>query len=294
MTSVTGGARRLRALLAGLCAFAALSSLSADAAPPVPVLGEVVTVQGSRSGYVPVTLPKNVNFRAENGREISRPSVRFTGGAYGWLLQADPTGPTSGFAGHVKMPAAEGGSVVFRMDGTNPRTGEYLFETNVLPAGRYRLYLLTSGTGSVRFRLPGLRGSRALVARAPSAARTVTDLVPTVGGVGPPAYAHGTTIESTGKGTQVLAFDWVHTVAQAAAHYASCYYKGGPPGGRWLPGCPGGDTTITGVYGVFMGCCGTGFGGAWLPPGRWGVGRWYDTAGAVDRAGLFLVIIPQT
>ena len=290
MTPVAGGT--VRAFFAAAMLGSLLLSPVANAAPPAPVLSEYVTVRGARHASVVVTVPKDVNFRADGLREMNRPSVRFTGKAYGWLLQAEPAGLRSGFVGHVRMPAAEGGTVIFRMDGKDRRTGANLFETNVLPAGRYRLHLLSDGAGSVRFRLPGLRGSRTLDARAPSGVTSVTQTPPTPAGHAPPAYGFGSTIE-TDNGALALTFDWVVTTVQVAAHYGSCAYRGGPPAGQWLPGCPGGDTVIMGLYGPFVGCCGTGWGGAWLPPGRWGYGRWYDAAGPVERAGFFMVVIPQ-
>lgn len=283
--------RRVRILAVVFAAVAAVLPRVADAAAPAPALTGTVTVSGRGSGYVAVTLPRAVDFRADKARELTRPTVRFTGGAYGWLLTtaAGPNG--RGYAGVTKLPAALGGSTVFRMDGKDPRTGQHLFETSTLRPGSYRLYLLTNGPGGVTFRLPGLAGASSVVTRSGVAATATTLGVPMTAGVGPSAHANGVTFGGRTP-TLALSFHYVRTTAQAAAQYGWCTYSDGPPGGQWLPGCPGADVALIGAYGVAQGCCGLGTGGGFFVPGTWGYGRFYDTVGVVEQAADFFVVVP--
>lgn len=284
------GGRRLRALVVVVAACTAVLPRGAAAAPPSPALTGRVTVSGSGAGHVPVMLAKPVDFRADNAREMLTPTVTFTGGAYGWLLLTSASEQGQGFAGVTKLPAEQGGSVVFRIDGTDPLTGDQLFMTSTLPAGAYRLYLLTKGAGSATLRLPGLTGVSAHNVRTPAAVTTTTLGVPSTAGMLPPAYANGVTIDSD-LPTLVLTYHWLRTTAQAAAHFGWCRYEGGPPGGQWLPGCPGADVALMGAYGYMTGCCGVGTGGGFFDAGRWGYGHFYDTAGVVEKAGDHFVVL---
>ncbi|HEX8004614.1 MAG TPA: hypothetical protein VF519_18160 [Mycobacteriales bacterium] len=284
------GVVRTRALVAAAVATAALLPGAAGAVTPGSVMSGTVTVSGRGAGYVPVTLPRAVDFRADGGRELMRPTVRLTGGAYGWLL-VTTVGDRGGYAGAVRMPAAQGGTAVFRLDGSDPRTGQSLFLTSTLRAGGYRLYLLSNGPGTATLRLPGLRGaSRTAVTRSARPA-TTTSLAPVVNGASAPAFASGVTFDSDVPAL-VLSFDWLYTATQAAAQFGSCRYAGAPPGGQWAPGCPGADVAMSNAVGVFTGCCGVGTASWLFAPGRWSFGHFYDVAGVVQRGGDFYVVLP--
>jgi hypothetical protein len=281
------GVRRLRTLATVAAVLAAVLPGVAGAATPGPTLAGSVTVSGRGSGYVPVTLPRAVDVRSE----LERPTVRFTGGAYGWALVTNAGPKGRGYASVVKMPAAQGGAPVLRLGGLDPRTGSNLFFANTIPAGAYRLYLLTNGVGSATLRLPGLRGTASFGVRAGAAPATTVTLA-SVNGVAPPAFASGVTFGDASP-TLLMTYHWIYTAAQAAAHYGWCDYGDGePPGGQWLPGCPGSDVALIGAYGVFTGCCGVGTGGGIFEPGRRSYGHFYDTAGVVENAGDLYVVLP--
>lgn len=282
---------RFRALVVVTAALAAVLPRGVEAATPALPLAGQVTVSGRTAGYVPVTLPYAVDFRADGGREFERPSATFTGGAYGWLLLTAKSERGWGFAGATRVPSALGGSTEFRIDGTDPRSGERLANTATLPAGTYRLYLLTSGPGGVTFRLPGLRGTTALGVTTRAAATATTLVAPTVNGVAPNAYANGVTFGGDTP-TLALSYHYFRSTAQAAAQFGWCTYRDGPPAGQWVPGCPGADIALVGAYGAAVGCCGIGTGGGLFDRGRWGYGRFYLAAGAVEHAVDHFVVVP--
>lgn len=282
---------RFRALVVVAAALAAVIPHGAGAAPPVSSLSGQVTVSGRSGGSVAVTLPRPVDFRAGGGREMERPSATFRGGAYGWVLVTASGARGQGFAGATRLPAALGGSTVFRIDGTDPRSGHRLADTATLPAGSYRLYLLSDGAGSVTFRLPGLAGARTLGVTSRVPATRTTVVAPVTHGVAPPAHAAGVTFGADVR-TLALSYHSFRSTAQAAAHFGWCTYREGAPGGHWVPGCPGADIALIGAYGVAVGCCGIGTGGGVFNPGRWGYGRFYDAAGVVEHAADHFVVVP--
>lgn len=177
------------------------------------------------------------------------------------------------------------------------RRGNQILVTQVLPRGRYRLYLITSGPATVRFGLKGLRGgTTALKPARPERVglRRVDSPVKTSYTGEVLAHAYELIAE------QNIAFVTVSTIIRNAPHgydSFSCMYRGGPPpGGVYLPRCLNasfglGTANNLPIIGEFDYL---GFGAfSNLPGGKWAMSRSINAPGEVIDQTSYFVWLPM-
>jgi hypothetical protein len=279
----------------------AAAGLGATPAPAVAVartsLVQQLTLTGDRTGWVGVDLPRAIVAECPGTAACAaKAALRFSGGAFGYALVYDDDAAAKAVptVAVIRMPKSEGGRVIAMANGTDPRTGANTFDTGLLPAGRYRLFLLTNGRGGVTVRFPELR-SGALTARPTrsTAYRAVETAPQYTGSLAPSAWAGGITIPETGYRSHGYAFDWTDGPVAAASVSSLCVYAGDPPQGIWAPGCPGGESVMANQLSPATGCCGTTYGSVVGGGARFSYGSYYAQAGPVSKAGRFLVWFPE-
>lgn len=164
-----------------------------------------------------------------------------------------------------------------------------------IPAGRYLLqHVHTPGTSTMRFRLPGLRGT-ARIATAPDDA-TARELPPVFATAAEPAaYSWGAREVLRGRGS-VLTLGTFSGVAQPGTVVAGDCLLGEdaaalPDPVAYAPGCPVGSS------GTYQGTSGT---ETWtatltsnLPPGSYGAGYWYAGTPTHKANGAVAVWLPN-
>lgn len=128
----------------------------------------------------------------------------------------------------------------------------------VVPAGDYRLYLVSEGKVTVDLRLDGLPGASRFKVTAPAVGEvsraTESYYHSTPQGPGEvSAHGAGFSPELTGESNLLFTTFWFHgpteDVGPAPADHpllqvgdaGSCMYAGPPPAGAYAPGCPGGQ-----------------------------------------------------
>jgi hypothetical protein len=292
-----GGRRRA----AGAAALAALAlgtaAVPTTAATRAPLAGRL-TLSGDRTGWVAVDLPRSISPYCPTDPECAaKAAFHLSGGAFGYALQyeADTASRPPPSAIVLRLPEAQGGRVTAVVSGVDPRNGASSSDTGRLPAGKYRLFLLTNGRGTVSVRFPELaarslavRPSRATPYRAAQLAPQYT------GPLAPSAWADGITVGPVPERSHAYAFLWTDGPAAAMSLYGGCVYDGDPPGGRWVPGCPGGRSLMSNQLTPATQCCGTAY--AMVVSGvdsRFGFGQYYVQGGPVTAAGMFLVWFPD-
>ena len=207
---------------------------NAAAAGPRAEMRRVTIISGTRSGYVPVKLPvpARVDARVRTAsRPGPNPNVRVSGeGLFtGILLLQDPPDPRSDLetlflAGRFRK-CADGCGVLNDVDAPLQREG-----TLRLPAGNYRLYLLTDGhKARVALTLTGLSGT----ARVTPTVHTSFDVKAPQMSVSPtPAgfhYSWGAHYrKAAGRGIALGAY-WGRTNAYTGRLDGVCSYRGSAP-----------------------------------------------------------------
>lgn len=285
--------------MASLAAVVAAASVAALPAPSDavarPTLVRQLTLTGDRTAYLPVTLPKPVQAECSSDTSCApKAQFRVSGGAIGLFLvyENDVAAKPVPSLIVARMPKSEGGRVIAMGGGTDPRTGAEVSETGMLPAGRYRLFLLTNGRGSVSVRFPELApGSRALRPAKTAAFRAVEAAPTYVGPLAPSAWAGGITVPATGIRSHGYVFEWTEGPAAAGVYGGLCSYAGDPPGGVWVPGCPGGNSLLSNHVMPSTDCCGTSYGAVVGTGDRFSFGSYYVQNGPVTSAGRFIVWI---
>lgn len=225
-------------------------------------------------------------------------TVTLSGGAYGVMITMDPAAATPAtpdlpFGLVVKLPKEEGGRLAAVVGGRDPRTDVSSFDTSRLPAGRYRVYLLTKGPGAATL----VMASQPLGTRRLSAANRahveVSQQAPDMlAGLAPSSWAAGLTVSDVQMPFYAFAFDWQGSVGDVSAVGSAgmCLYDGPPPLDRWLPQCVGGQA-IGMNYLTPIKCCGTGYGYVSAKRGGFSIGSYYTHGAAVNRAGgLYLAV----
>ena len=281
--SVVVGALLLAAVAQGL----PLNSSDAAASAPRRVdLGRKNVIRGQGAAMVRVRLakPATISSPMKPGRE----DVTVTG-----------RGPLVGFALVEETPGWDGVSLI---GGRLPRRsglGNFYFSpsgldntaaTVTLPAGDYRLYLLSGRHPvEVSFVLKGLSGRVRLSPKTPVRYETATPEARLVEGTN---NVYGTGADGTLSSAGML-FDflWVKHTAHANTQYQFCLYEGGERGAApYSPGCPAMDDEDNVVIGD--GIVGAGeytsfFYGSGVPfePNRYGQGFAMESAAAVQEVG---------
>jgi hypothetical protein len=217
------------------------------AAPAAPALARTTTIRGTRTAYVDVRLPRAATVRTPFGPspDIAVSGAgRFVGVA---LVGTEArTRQTTLFGG--RLPDAAGTRFLLPI-APYPAVGGGSFEvfktygdTATLPAGKYRLYLLTDGRPvTVTLRLAGLAGTAALAPRRPAPYQLAFPAARPAGGNGltTNVYSAGATFDPPSAALLFHAL-WVDTSAHVAGQYFLCHREG--PGGieplDHGPGCP--------------------------------------------------------
>lgn len=216
------------ALGAVLAVSATVLAVPASSALAVPQLAGTVTLSGSTTGYVPVVVPKEAVLPGGLGPEAAAASQVTGGGAFaGFALVQDGLDGTTVLAGHSKATADAA-----RRDGAF--RAQYFAATSTdtpVPAGRYRLYLVTDGEpAKVTLKFRGLTGTTSLTPTTRTRAVFNTGPLAPVG----PAPAGG--VYSTGHAvtmtTPFLHFfiNELDTQAHTETVSRTCFYPGRPTG----------------------------------------------------------------
>jgi hypothetical protein len=250
------------------------------------VLGRKNVITGEGPGMVRVRIPKPATIAdpLKPGRDD---------------IAVEGRGPLVGFALVEETPGWDGISLV---GGRLPRRsglGNFYFSpsgldnagaTMTLPAGNYRLYLLTGRRSArVSFLLDGLEGRARLSPRTPARYEVATPEARLVDGA---TNVYGSGADGTLSGTGLL-FDflWVKHDAHANTQYQFCLYEGGERGpAPYSPGCPALDDEDNVVMGD--GVVGAGeytsfFYGGGMPfaENTYGQGFAMESAAAVEDIG---------
>jgi hypothetical protein len=256
-----------------------------------------LTLTGDRTGWVGVELPRAIAAECPGVPSCaSKAALRLSGGAFGYFLVYEndtATKPVPSLV-VVKLPKAEGGHVIAMAGGTDPRTGADVADTAILPAGRYRLFLLTNGRGTVSVRFPELRSAAVTVRPSRSTGFRAVETAPQYAGpLAPSAWAGGITVPQTGIRSHGYVFDWTDGPAAAGVVGGLCLYEGDPPAGTWLPGCPNGQALMANQVMPATDCCGTAYGAVVGAGTRFSFGSFYVQNGPVTSAGRFVVWVPD-
>ena len=253
---------------------------------PIELCQQVV-LEGDQTGFVRVKAPEDFGFRPGTG---PGGGVSLDGdGTVGFLLTQDPPSLEGTFAFRLKYPPALAGSIPYTSFGCG--------SSCLLPAGNYRLYLITSGApAKVTLRLTGeLQGAAELPPMhfPDSETKLLPARLPEV-----PTRAvnsAGETGQLTSSGLIFSAIAAFHP-NQASAILGGCLYHGDPgdPQIAYLPGCPSPSADVeTPVFPdptVSLGPAGQRLEGfSRLPAGTYGVGTWYAAA-STDSSAASLVI----
>ncbi|MDQ4025440.1 MAG: hypothetical protein M3217_08120 [Actinomycetota bacterium] len=293
---------RLKRLAAATAVAGLVTALVPNAAGAVKkqtvapaVLGADNLVTGSSTATTVVTIPHDARF---NGKTGDNPYFRFSGGGrfIGVLLARVGTGLTPdgvsllvgryGFCGSPGCTPAETTQfLALRGTGTEP----------VLPAGDYRLYLITEAPGSVRMLFDGLRGKVKVVPDVPVDAEVTEPQT----GISVPlnlAYSYGRTYDF--KGVQGFTFKVLRIEGDSwvAGRYGSCIYADEPLVPPQLaysaPGCPGGlnlaeidGTSRTSPFRIDK------YSATVFDPGKWTVSSFYEAAGAITNSDALSVAV---
>lgn len=161
--------RRACAYALGAALAASLTGMAVPApAAALPQLAGTVTISGSTTGYIPVAVIKDAVLPGGLGAEGAAAAQVTGGGVFaGFALVQDGLDGTTVLAGHSKATAdAARRDGAFRANYFNAGG----FDTPV-PAGKYRLYLITDGEpASVTLKFRGLTGTASLTPTTPTRA----------------------------------------------------------------------------------------------------------------------------
>lgn len=296
MTRPFGGRRQIGAAVLLAMTLPAASALPSVAATRTSLVRQV-TITGDRTGWVAVTLPASILADCPAVPScVPKAALRLSGGAYGYSLvyENDTASKPVPASVVLRLPKAQGGSIMGLVSGTDPRTGINTSDTRRLPAGRYRLFLLTNGRGSVSVRFPELRIGSLATRPTRSTAVKAVEAKPDLGGpLAPSAWASGVTVDPDGVRSRGYSFAWTDGAVAVGSVMAGCVYNGAPPNGRWVPGCPGGSSLMANQLTPATNCCGTAYGIAIGGSGRFSFGQYYVQGGPVTSAGMFFVWLPE-
>ncbi|HVF04156.1 MAG TPA: hypothetical protein VNA20_04895 [Frankiaceae bacterium] len=293
--------RRIQRLCAALALGATMLAPSAQAARPsaVPLAGTTI-VTARRTASMAVRLPRPVDFHVHD-LSVSSPRGRVTAVALKRVGSWNAPYVTATHVGFCGEPGCATEFPTFSFDHVwAPGSPDGL--SGRLPAGDYRLYVVTDGAPvTFTFRLRGLSGTKRLTPASPARASVVT-ATPTAAepALSPVAFAGGShrSVGPAGGLNHTSVWKEVPTVAQPSA-VGVCEYSGRPPASAFTPyqlPCadgrggippavsntkPGGDATTPVGPGRYL----NGISSGWLlPPGEWGLGGYNNTPGPVTAA----------
>lgn len=281
--------RKLEALAATLAvavAFSGAPSLSATPDESLGTLAGVTTIVGNKGLAMDVRLetPARVATPFGNSPDLKiKTTAAFTGGKM-------PNGKegTTFLAPMPRYPLPGGGNYDFA------KTYE---DETILPAGNYRLYLLTDSPSLLRLRLGGPKGKSTLRPETPAAYQMAEPDPRLIGGGGATNNIYSAT-ESGNLETRGLLFHalWLETRIHLSGQYFLCHRRGPPlaePADSG-PGCPFAEKSIANdrytmlesdTKLLFQGYAG-------VPAGEHGLGTWMSTQSVVDDLRYMTIWLP--
>lgn len=280
-----------RAPVAALVVLATTGLPGSAAAPkPPPALADTVVVSGSTSSYTEVTLGQALSIP----RRDAPPAVTtFGSGFVGLALVRVQRGETPPGLVVTTVPGTATPHYAWlgHARGTHALTDPPTYFTRILPPGRYRLYLFTSGATTVTWRLPLRRGRTRVLPRTRTSVRRVELTAPGVrGSVVASAYAEQLTASVTHRGL-VLGLTWYDAHGRLDATLGNCTYPGPPSTGGLgpAPACLDRDVS-TGPTGAATDDRFVSQGSGYLEPGTWTSKHYVRVAGAVRDGGISVLI----
>lgn len=277
------------------------SSVHAAAAPARATLAGTTVVTGGRTAAMAVRLPRPVALDVYADVAVRSPRGRMTA----LVLKKEGAWNTPmAQAVHYGFCASPACETAFPTDSLNhvwaPGSTDGLKGT--LPAGDYRLYLVTDGApATFTLRLRGLAGSTrltprdaaraAVVAPKPTMAEPASSpalfagggarTVPARGGINATVVWKDLPVYGTPSATGLCVYDGDPPTGAAAAFQAPCSSgRGGMPPYFSGTHAAGPATTPVGP-GRFVSRITSSY---LLPPGRWAIGGYHDTPGPVTAA----------
>ena len=221
---------------------------SPDSVSQPTSLTSAIRVSAKATGYVVVSLPRAVQDKDGYPQLVED----WQGGASAVVLAPDrpdvfdPKNPPP----TLVIPNLVGRSVnphPYVFIGLDPRHHQPAFFYHRVPAGRYRLYVVTTAPAQVTLRLPGLpRGFTRVVASTPGHAVTFgTHQRASVGSL-PPAFSYGATGRLTSHRGLIWTVQWMHSPVRVSEDFGACTYAPPPasPEVYHFPSCalaPGGN-----------------------------------------------------
>lgn len=283
--------RRLALFIAlGAVVAQLVPSATVAAAPPAcdakgvgkrPVrLCSVTKISGTKAGYVKVRLAKEITIAPE------AISVTAPGRFAGFVFQQDVD----------KQPITIIGGRVRRQSGDHYIT---CCSANTLPAGTYRLYLITEGSASVTVKLPGLPKGTSRLSPTTITGASIHDPDASLVSQNVTQY-YGTGVTDSIESNNGLAFTgvWVENEVHVATASGTCLYFGEAPLDAFAPGCPWRTSELT-VWNDGNGIAPDvdGFGSGitsmthGLPRGTYAVGGYALSGGTADVPESLVVLL---
>jgi hypothetical protein len=261
-----------------------LTSPGAVAATP-PALSSTVVVTASATSFIEVRLTRSVKIA-----EAVAPSLKVTGGGFtaiGLIRVMNGSAPPGLVVTRLAGTSTWHHHWVGHERGTDDDDDRPTFFTRMLPPGRYRLYVATTGATTVAWRLPLGSGTTRL---APRTRTTWTSVGSTVAGqrgtLAAPGHAEQQTATFAHRGLG-LSLAWYRAHADVEATLGGCMYPGDPStlGLGPLPACQDRDAS-TGPVGPAVEDFLVVQGGLLVGPGKWTNKAYFRVTGAVKDGGV--------
>lgn len=232
---------RVTWVFAAAATAATCAAVPADAAPPA--LAGVNVIHGAKAAYVDVRLPSRVTLPTPLG---GGPAVQVAGASsLAAFVLAGTDAKTRGVRVAGGQTAAGTDKQRFLMpltaDGSAALEKTKSFGNSVvLPAGAYRLYVLSSGPATIFLRLPGLAGSRTLrPAKAATGGVTKSAHPLSASPASTAAFAAADVVRLRRPGVALHALH-ADVETEAAWQVVMCHYDAAAAPVAETPGCPTG------------------------------------------------------
>lgn len=246
---------RTLALIGSLATLLPVTAVHASRA--VPQAAGVVTVKGSATGVVSLQVPRDARLSLDYFDDSSETGPRFSKGAGLAAVLLVPDSSAGRPLTAVRLPDAPG--QVQRLISLGPRNCMVVGPDCAVPAGTYRLFLVTESEVVVTLRFQGLSGSTTVTPSEPvDGAVAHPGLEYSYGipymGTGLDAVGAGFAPETTGRAVVFSAF-WFrgprgglgpvpptdNPLLQVGVAGACAYFGETPSEGAYAPGCPRGS-----------------------------------------------------
>lgn len=258
-----------------------------------PTLAREVTLSAAGSGWVHVRLARPVSFGKSGQPEVVR--VSDPAAFVGVVLVREQRGAWPPGVGVMALPDAGGlkyGHTFFGHErGSSAPDDDPVIFRRTLPAGTYRLYLLTRAAAkvTVTVRFPVAAGRRAFTIPRNTTHHDTTSVSPGVPGTAvSPTHSHSATFALRRRGL-LLNLAWWRGDISAEHQSGSCAYSGSAADpGPAVPSCPNGPGAVVGGHEVEQPAARTTIGYLYVSPARWLHKTYFVVGGHVRNAGIAL------